>query len=64
MSYFFEAGTSAQQQLFRSKYFFSKGTFSKEVLFHNSYFMQKANFSEKQYSALPTLSGEPLFQSG
>ena len=32
--------------------------------FQNSYFLYKANFLEKQYSTVPTLSGEPIFQSG
>ena len=33
-------------------------------VFQYSYFLEKANFSEKQYPALPTLSGELLFRSG
>ena len=60
----FEAGTSPQQQPFQNQILFNKGTSSKEVLFQNYYFLEKASFSEKQYSALPTLSGEPLFQCG
>ena len=63
-SFFFEAGTSAQHQLLQKRYFFNKGTSSKVVLFQNSYFVEKANFSEKQYSALPAISEESLFQSG
>ena len=32
--------------------------------FQTATFWKKANFSEKQYSALHTLSGGPLFRSG
>ena len=62
---FFEvADTSAHQQLFQNRDVYNKGTFSKKVLLQNSYFLEKVKFAEKQYFALPTLSGEPLFQNG
>ena len=34
------------------------------MLFRAATFWKKLDFSEKQYSAFPPLSGEPLFQSG
>ena len=33
-------------------------------VFQNSYFLEKANFSKKQYSVLPTPSGELFFSEG
>ena len=56
----FKAVTSAHQQFFQEKYFFNNGTTSKEVIFQNIYFFEKVKFGEKQYSGLPTLSGEPV----
>ena len=41
--------------------FFKAGTSAQYQLFQKSYILEKANFSEKQYSALPTFSGELLF---
>ena len=66
-----------RKDTFSRKVLFKRGTFSRgdiilniiisSVLYHcfsEKLLFGKANFSEKQYSALPTLSGEPLFQSG
>ena len=59
---------------FQQRYFFKRGTSSHIILrvivlrlvllYYNYYYCYCiANFSEKQYSALPNLSGEPVFQS-
>ena len=40
------------------------GTSAQHQLIHESNFLEKTNFSEKQYSALPTFSGELHFRSG
>ena len=68
---FFKAVTSRNSyfSLFRLKiskksYFFKAGTHAQYQLFQKSYILEKPNFSEKQYSLLPTFSGELPFQSG
>ena len=57
---FFEAVTSAHQHFFQKKYIFNNGAYSKEAIFQNIYSLEKVKFAEKKYSALPTLSGEPV----
>ena len=59
-SFFFE-GTVYNKDIYR------RATFSKQVLLHSIIYFRrvtlwrKANFSEKQYSVLPTFSGELSF---
>ena len=51
----FRIKISKKELLSQSRYFCTASTFQK------SYILEKADFSEKQYSALPTFSGELLF---
>ena len=62
-SYLFDEG------IVQNKYIYRRATFSKMIplysinFFRRATFQKKANFSGKQYSALPTFSGELIFQS-
>ena len=47
---------STEELLFPRRYFSAQ-----QQLFQKSYILEKVNFSEKQYSALPTFSGELPF---
>ena len=54
------------EELFRIKiskksYFFKAGTSAQRQPFQKNYILEKADFLEKQYSALPTFSGELPF---
>ena len=55
----FRIKMSTEELFFRRRYFCTASFFSEK-----SDILEKANFSEKQYSALPTFSGELPFQSG
>ena len=48
-------------KLSKKELFFEAGTSAQRQLFQKSYILEKANLSEKQYSALPTFSGELPF---
>ena len=66
-SHFLRIRSFSWQLLFR-KAIFSRGTVkagtsSQYQPFQESLILEKANFSEKQYSTLPTFSGELPFQS-
>ena len=52
----FRIKISTEELIFQSRYFSTASPFSGKL--------HKANISEKQYSALPTFSGELPFQSG
>ena len=54
----FRIKISIPELLFRNRYFCTASTFLKKK---KSYILKKADFSEKQYSALPTFSGELTF---
>ena len=45
----------------KKSYFFKAGTSTQYQVFQKSYILKKFSFSEKQYSALPTFSGELPF---
>ena len=63
--YFFKGGTFFRWR-YNTQYYYDiiiSLVFHLRV-FQSSYFLEKANFSEKQYSALPNLSGERVFWRG
>ena len=76
-SRYFYTATFSEQILFQKRYFLYGDTILSIIIvlllvyyllylhaFQNRYFLEKDNLSEKQYSALHTLSGEPISQSG
>ena len=76
-SRYFYTATFSEQILFQKRYFLYGDTILSIIIvlllvyyllylhaFQNRYFLEKDNLSEKRYSALHTLSGEPISQSG
>ena len=54
-------GTDTYRRYLQKSYFFEADSSAQHQFFQKSKILEKATFSEKQYSALPTLSGELPF---
>ena len=59
-SYIFQRNCLGTRHLKKS-YFFIASTSAQHQPFQKSYILKKAHYSEKQYCALPTVSGELPF---
>ena len=57
-------GRIVYKKRYLQKSYFFKAGISAHQLFQESYILEKANNSDKQYSLIPTFSGELPFQSG